>query len=139
MLDLESGRVLLVKNRRERAEGRNGWTWPKGKMDEGEGPLFAALREIAEEAGVMAEPLARLACLTTKRATRHYFLLAKIAGGLPQSSETLKVRWVSLRDARRLLQRKRDRQLLRIAKRMIRDLCEGELVSPLLWPEPMAS
>jgi len=132
----DSGRVLLVKNRREHAEGRNGWTWPKGKLDKGEGPVFAALREIVEEAGVMAEPLARLACLRTKRATRHYFLFAKISDGMSHSNETLKVRWVSIRDARHLLERKRDRQVLRDAKLMIRALQETNLDRPLLYGQP---
>jgi 8-oxo-dGTP diphosphatase len=138
VVDLESGHVLIVKNRREHAEGRNGWTWPKGKLDKGEGPVFAALREISEEAGVMAEPLARLTCVRTKRATRHYFLFAKISDGLSHSNETLKVRWVSIREARRLLERKRDRQVLRDAKIMIRAIQEADVERPLLYSQPAA-
>ena len=138
VVDLDTGKVLLVKNRRELSEGRNGWTWPKGKMDVGEGPVFAALREIAEEAGVMAEPLARLATIQTKRATRHYYIFAKIGDGLPVSEETLKLRWVSLRVARRLLERKRDRQVLRAAKQLLRAFENGETDRLSLWKQTIA-
>ena len=122
VVDPECGRVHLVKNRRERREGYNGWTWPKGLIDPGEGPIFAALREIAEEAGVHAEPLGRIAVIETKRALRHYFLLSKIRDGLDLHAETLRVRWAPLDEAKRLLERKRDRLVLKAAKRMIHEL-----------------
>jgi len=131
VLDPDTGHVLLVKNRRERREGYSGWTWPKGLIDPGEGPVFAALREIAEEAGVHAEPLGRIAVLETKRALRHYFLLSKIRGGLELHEETLRVRWAPVRDAKRFLERKRDRVVLKAAKRMIRQIEQGRL--PPLW------
>jgi 8-oxo-dGTP diphosphatase len=131
VFDPETGRVLLVKNRREKKQGTNGWTWPKGLLDPGEGPVFAALREIAEEAGVHAEPLGRIALIETKKALRHYFLLSKIRGGFDIDAETLRIRWVTPKDAKRLLDRKRDRKVLKAAKRMIRQLeARGK---PPLW------
>jgi 8-oxo-dGTP pyrophosphatase MutT (NUDIX family)/phosphohistidine phosphatase SixA len=36
------------------------WSLPKGKLESGEHPLTAAVREVAEETGVRAEPLLRL-------------------------------------------------------------------------------
>lgn len=127
VIDPECGDVLLVKNRRERREGFNGWTWPKGLIDPGEGPIFAALREIVEEAGVQAEPIGRIAVIETKRALRHYFLLSKIRDGLDHHGETLRIRWASLDDAKRLLERKRDRRVLKAASKMIRQLEERGL------------
>ncbi len=115
VIDVASGKLLLVKNRRERAEGRSGWTWPKGRIDPGEGPVFAAMREIMEEAGVKAEPLARVKMMNTKRALRHYYLLMKIEGGRRVRNETLAVRWVSPKKAARMLERKRDQLVLRAA------------------------
>ena len=130
VVDVESGRLLLVKNRRERGEGRSGWTWPKGLIDPGEGPVFAALREIVEEAGVMAEPVGRIALLRTPRALRHYFLLWKIAEGLPHRRETVRIKWVSVAQAKRLLERKRDKQVLRAARQMLERLRRGQLDTP---------
>lgn len=122
VVDVASGCLLLVKNRREQREGGSGWTWPKGRIDPGEGPVYAALREIAEEAGVIAEPLGRIALLQTKKALRHYFLLSLIRDGLAYRSETLELRWATPKEARRLLDRERDRLVLRAARRMIRRL-----------------
>ena len=36
------------------------WSWPKGKLKRGEGPLAGALREVAEETGHSAAPAAEL-------------------------------------------------------------------------------
>jgi len=116
VVNVPDGRVLLVNNRRE------GWTWPKGLIDRGEGPIFAAMREIQEEAGVLVEPVGRIAEIQTRRALRHYYLFWKISDGLPLSAETLGVRWVSLRKAKRLIQRERDREVLRAARRLLRRL-----------------
>jgi len=118
-LDAARGRLLLVRNRRELREGRSGWTWPKGRIDPGEGPVFAALREISEEAGVLAEPIVRIALIETRRALRHYYLLSAIRRGMGYGRETLEVRWVRPHKAARLLDRKRDRFVLRAAGRAI--------------------
>ncbi len=130
VVDVASGQVLVVKNRRELKAGV-GWTWPKGIIDEREGPVFAAIREIAEETGVLAEPLGRIALLESKRALRHYFLLTKIHDGLPIQRETIDARWVSLGDAKTLLSRKRDRRVLRAAKGALRLLARGGC--PHVW------
>jgi ADP-ribose pyrophosphatase YjhB (NUDIX family) len=128
VIDVDTGRVALVKNRRERRQGSRGWTWPKGRIDVGEGPLYAAIREIKEECGVLAEPLGLVTVLRTRRALRHYYVFAKIRGGLPFTNETLDVRWVSLSKARRLLDRKRDLVVLKEARRVLRSLRKGEAV-----------
>jgi 8-oxo-dGTP pyrophosphatase MutT (NUDIX family) len=118
VVDVRTGKLLVVLNRRE------GWTWPKGVIDAGEGPIFAALREIKEEAGVLAEPVGRIAMLESKRALRHYFLLWKIRDGMPTSGETCATRWVTFAEAKRLLTRPRDHRVLRAARGKLEELDE---------------
>ncbi len=49
-----AGRLLLIRD-------RNGfWTFPKGHIEPGETPEAAAVREVREETGVAARPLAPL-------------------------------------------------------------------------------
>ncbi len=139
VVDADSGRVLLVRTRRETKEGMSGWTWPKGLIDPGEGPVYAAIREISEEAGVLAEPLAHIGALETRRALRHYFLLVKIKDGLPAGRETLEVKWVDLRRAKELLDRKRDRKVLRAARELLAELDGAELYGANLAMKPSRS
>ncbi|HEY9408455.1 MAG TPA: NUDIX domain-containing protein [Jiangellaceae bacterium] len=50
-----AGRTLLI--RRASPSGALLWTFPSGKLDRGESPTDAAVREAAEEAGVGVAPL----------------------------------------------------------------------------------
>jgi hypothetical protein len=63
--------------------------------------------------------------------SRHYFLLSRIRDGMPPQGETLSVRWVSLDQAKRLLERERDMTVLRGATRMITQLRTQS--APALW------
>jgi ADP-ribose pyrophosphatase len=54
MMAVESDRVLLVRQFRLPA-GKELWELPAGKLDEGETPLIAAKRELAEETGYTAQ------------------------------------------------------------------------------------
>ncbi|MBI4954939.1 MAG: NUDIX domain-containing protein [Myxococcales bacterium] len=119
VFDPATGDVLLVKIRRELARGRSGWTWPKGRIDVGEGPMSAALREIEEETGVVARAVEKLSSFRTARALRHYYLCALSAARPHRCRETLEVRWVPLKRAKALLDRKRDLGVLRAAKRAL--------------------
>lgn len=49
---IDGGQVLLVHRTKHQD-----WTLPKGKLDEGEAPLDAALREVREETGYEARAL----------------------------------------------------------------------------------
>ncbi len=55
--------LLLVANRRR--DGRIDWSTPGGVVDDGETPLFALSREVAEETGLAVEDWTRL-CWTTE-------------------------------------------------------------------------
>lgn len=116
VVDPGSKKVLLVRIRKEAKGGRSGWTWPKGRLDPGELPPTAAIRETFEESGVQAQPVAKIAQLRTHKALRHYYLMNKMASARTfTSKETLEVRWVSLKEARVMLQRGRDKAVLKAA------------------------
>ena len=76
------------------SDGLN-WVLPKGHIDPGETPEIAALRELAEEAGVVGEIVAPLAVRYFKRAEKEanilYFLIRAI--GATDSIESRVIRW----------------------------------------------
>ncbi len=76
------------------SDGLN-WVLPKGHIDPGETPEIAALRELAEEAGVVGEIIAPLSVRYFKRAEKEanilYFLIRAI--GSTDSIESRVIRW----------------------------------------------
>jgi 8-oxo-dGTP pyrophosphatase MutT (NUDIX family) len=76
------------------SDGLN-WVLPKGHIDPGETPEIAALRELAEEAGVAGEIVARLSAGHYEKAgkgiTIQYFLVREL--GLTESIENRTIRW----------------------------------------------
>ena len=76
------------------SDGLN-WVLPKGHIDPGETPEIAALRELAEEAGVVGEIIAPLSVRYFKRAEKEanilYFLICAI--GATDSIESRVIRW----------------------------------------------
>jgi acetyl-CoA carboxylase carboxyl transferase subunit beta len=54
----QDGRVLVIQ--RARAPGRGDWTLPGGKIERGESPSDAVVREVLEETGVRVRVLERL-------------------------------------------------------------------------------
>lgn len=72
------GRLLLARRRNPPDAGL--WGYPGGKIDWGEGAAEAAIRELREETGVIAEPRETLACLDVIKpgadgAVEHHFIL----------------------------------------------------------------
>ena len=125
VIDPITQKVLLVRNRKERKQRKtNGWTFPKGK-DEGDGPLETAYHEVAEESGVRAAAWLYLGALreeswrAKRPVTRHYYLMHKLSESGRFDRETSKIAWVSLDRATKLLQQKRDRKVLKQARRAI--------------------
>lgn len=60
MLD-EEGRVLMQQRRKGAAHGGL-WEFPGGKVEQGESPESALIREIEEELGVTLDPAALVPC-----------------------------------------------------------------------------
>lgn len=96
----DEGQLLLVKHR------LRGWELPQGRVEEGEGLIFALSREILEETGVTVSH-ARLAVIWSKvthPAAVIFCFIARYASGVLQpSEETPEVIWCSDAEARHLV------------------------------------
>jgi 8-oxo-(d)GTP phosphatase len=95
------------------------WSLPKGKLDAGEHPLAAALREVWEETGVRAAPQIRLSSARYKTRDRSpktvdYWSMRVVAAdpSVPDR-EVDEVRWLTPAAAAELLSYPHDAQLLR--------------------------
>lgn len=99
-------RVCLVRQYRHGIEDFL-WEIPAGKLDRGEPPQTAAVRELAEEAGVTAAHWESLGeflpapGLITERV--HLFMALRLTKGeaAPESDEELELQWLPLEEAMR--------------------------------------
>jgi len=86
------------------SDGQN-WVLPKGHIEPGESPEAAAVREIAEEAGVLGEALQPLSIQPFvklgKQALLQYFLIREV--GSTETKENRTLRWETERAAFELL------------------------------------
>jgi 8-oxo-dGTP diphosphatase len=98
------------------------WSFPKGKLETGEGEEDAAVREVEEETGLRCR-LDREVTTTRYRDARgrpktvRYWLMTPIGGRLEAANEIDEARFVSLSDAAALLTYRRDRELLAAVER----------------------
>jgi ADP-ribose pyrophosphatase YjhB (NUDIX family) len=96
---------------------RGDWTLPKGKLESGETFEEAALREVAEETGCEARlgPFAGASSYTSRRGPKVvlYWHMTLVREGTETAQEVDEVRWLTPTQARRKLDRERDRRLLR--------------------------
>jgi 8-oxo-dGTP diphosphatase len=119
-----AGGVLFRTSRRGRdkvavvyREARGDWTFPKGKLDEGESFEEAALREVLEETGITAV-IRRFIGSTnyTHRKGRPkivaYYLMEAISGEFAPNEEVDELRWITLDEAYELLTWDRDQELI---------------------------
>ena len=98
------GRVLLA----QRPEGKSMaglWEFPGGKVEEGEPPEAALIRELHEELGIETwqSCLAPL-CFASHSYEKFHLLMPLFAcrkwGGIPQSREGQALKWVRAKDLR---------------------------------------
>lgn len=101
--------------------GRLVWSLPKGHVEAGETPEDAAIREVAEETGILGEVLAPLGTIdfwfmTPDRRvhkTVHHFLLRAVDGELSDADiEVEEVAWVPLPEVAERLRYSDERRLL---------------------------
>jgi 8-oxo-dGTP pyrophosphatase MutT (NUDIX family) len=93
------------------------WTFPKGKLNEGETEAEAAAREVEEETGLRPRLGRELGTSTYhdsrgRPKTVRYWEMTPIGGVLGPANEIDDARWVSLDEAARMLTYGRDKKLL---------------------------
>ena len=93
------------------------WSFPKGKLEDGEREEDAALREVEEETGLRCR-LERELATTRYRDARgrskivRYWLMEPVSGHVAADNEVDDARFVSLEEARALLTYPRDVEVL---------------------------
>lgn len=101
-------RVCLVRQYRHGIEDFL-WEIPAGKLDAGEPPAIAAVRELAEETGVTAQHWEPLGVylpapgLMTERVYLYMALRVEKGTPAPESDEELELQWVPLEEAMRMV------------------------------------
>lgn len=76
---IEEGFILLMHRRKA---GKEYYTVIGGKIEPGETPEEACLREVLEETGLTVEIVREFAVLETLGRTEHYFLVKRLSGEL---------------------------------------------------------
>ncbi len=101
--------------------GREHWVLPKGHIEQGERAEHAAIREVQEETGVLAEVQTAVGSrrFETQQETKHvrYFLMRFV--GEEPSPERREVMWCSFEDALERLSFEDARSALRQAHQMV--------------------
>ena len=114
--DEEGTRVLLVHRPRY-----DDWSFPKGKIDEGETAAEAALREVTEETGYQASLGGHIGVVeypdrTGRPKIVHYWGMSVESGRFEANSEVDEIAWLGLGAALDRLSYERDRAVLRAAE-----------------------
>jgi 8-oxo-dGTP diphosphatase len=96
------------------------WSLPKGKLEPGEGFEEAALREVEEETGFRCVALEELPPVTyldrkERRKLVRYWLMRPGKGRFEPHDEVDELRWLTGREAERVLTYDHDRELVRFA------------------------
>jgi 8-oxo-dGTP pyrophosphatase MutT (NUDIX family) len=102
--------------------GNLGWSFPKGLIDEGEIPEEAAVREVAEEGGVVAKIVKKLGTIKYFYKNKDNLMVMKFVtfylmewvSDLPDGFgwETAEVKWVWTEEAKKMLVNKSEKELL---------------------------
>ena len=112
-------------------KGRLLWSLPKGHIESGESPEDTAVREVAEETGIIGEILAPLGVIDfwfvaegrRIHKTVHHFLLRAVGGALSDEDiEVNEVAWVPLEELSARLAYADERALAERAPRLLADI-----------------
>jgi mutator protein MutT len=115
--DAGAARFLLVTARRAPGE----WVLPKGHIEPGETAEEAAVREVAEEAGVTARllnPVGALDYRSPRGRVHVVFYLMEFERDVPATEER-RIRWLAAEEARRALGFDDARRLVAAAERAL--------------------
>lgn len=95
----EQNEILIMKRSGEVGTWPNTWNFPGGSVDEGETKQEAAVRELEEEAGIVADPstLVSLGVLSTNdNKDINIFLCKEFDGEVDMNWESSEFKWVAL-------------------------------------------
>ena len=116
--------VVTIVPTRLAADGSKVLALPKGHVDPGETPIEAALREVREETGIVAEPVCELGesrywyrrdGRTIGKAVS-FFLFTYVSGDTADhDDEVEEVRWIPLREAGKELSHDAEREMVALA------------------------
>ena len=120
---MRDGEVIVIVPRRRGAEDDPVLGLPKGHLDGDETELQAAIREVREETGVVAEPIEKLGEInyTYERRGRPidkrvvFYLLEYRSGELAHDDEIEQVHWMPLEQAARSLTYEGERDMVQRA------------------------
>ena len=108
-----AGEILLVQRPRYAD-----WSLPKGKLDKGETPLQAALREVREETGYRAKALRFAGAFGYEvkgapKVVLFWMMKPLKQGPILDTHEVSELRWVNTRTALRIMTYDLERELVR--------------------------
>ncbi|MDQ6918630.1 MAG: NUDIX hydrolase [Candidatus Dormibacteraeota bacterium] len=94
------------------------WSFPKGKLERGETPEAAAVREVAEETGLecnLLEPFGCTQYVDRRGAAKTvcYWIMEPTGGRFKPGVEVDELRWLTASEALDLLSYARDREVLK--------------------------
>jgi 8-oxo-dGTP pyrophosphatase MutT (NUDIX family) len=98
--------------------GGHGWTFPKGRVDDGESREVAACREVEEEAGLRARhlPNGYLGMHEGSMSRTHYMMMFAVGKPGAHDSESEEVRCVHIDDAIAMFEEHKNYRDLKVAK-----------------------
>jgi 8-oxo-dGTP pyrophosphatase MutT (NUDIX family) len=120
---VRDGDVIVIVPKRRGVHDERVLGLPKGHLDEQETELQAAIREVREETGVVAEPIGKLGEIAYTYESRGYpvdkrvvfYLLEYRSGELAHDHEIEQVRWMPLEQAARSLTYEGEREMVQRA------------------------
>lgn len=109
----QNGEILLVQRPRYQD-----WSLPKGKLDRGETPLQAALREVREETGYRAKALSFAGAFGYEvkgapKVVLYWMMKPLKQGPILDPKEVCELRWVNVRTAMRMMSYDLERELVK--------------------------
>ena len=121
---VRDGEIVVIVPTRRAADGSRVLALPKGHVDPGETPIEAAVREVREETGIVAEPVCELGesrywyrrdgCTIGKSVA--FFLCDYVEGDTADhDDEVEEVRWIGLEQAHTALTHAAEREMVELA------------------------
>jgi len=113
ILERDGGEILLIQRPRYKD-----WSLPKGKLDRGETPLHAAVREVREETGYRAKALGFAGAFGYEvkgapKVVLFWMMRPLKQGAILDLDEVCEVRWMPVRAAVRMMTYELERDLVK--------------------------